>query len=72
MPSPLTKLKNRGKSTGDKKNAIKKTLNLVSRPLKSIQQTILIRKNMSNKTLIKLLAKTVIKKLIIQITAWSL
>lgn len=65
MLSPPTKLKNRGKSTRNKKNAIKKTLNLVSWPLKSIQQTILMRKNMSNKTLVKLLAKTVIKRLII-------
>lgn len=45
---------------------------LVSYPMKSEQQTILIEKNVFNQTRVRSVAKTIIKRTIIQITAKSL
>ena len=75
IPRPPIRLGRRRKSTGGGRDAIRRTpmlVLLVPRPLESMQRTIPVRRNASNKTLVRSLAGTVIKRGTIQKTARSL
>lgn len=65
MPKPLTKLRKRRKNIRNRKNKRKTPmLVLISpRPLELLQETILVGRNVSNKTLVRPFAETIIKKI---------